>query len=118
MICSIRIEVELKKPRPNYNLSLSRKGATPIEYNIMLMNILSKEDAHPVLSSFYDEIVNQTLSTVQTRSQTPGLPGPYSPPSTGLFHNSFLQRTIRDLNMNHTPTADATNISFPPRTNL
>jgi len=36
----------------------------------LLLNIIGKEDAHPVLCAAYDEVIKQTEGAIHTRSQS------------------------------------------------
>jgi len=64
----------------------------------LVLNIIAKEDAHPVLCAAYDEVIKQTEGVIYTRSQSRNEPRSRSISTTGnSFYNSFLPRTIRDL---------------------
>ena len=63
----------------------------------LLMSILAKEEHHSSLSESYNEIMNQPTTTMTTRSQTRGIPATFRTSNT-QFNNSFLPRTICDLN--------------------
>ena len=63
----------------------------------LLMRILSREDHHPALVQSYDEIIERPTNSIQTRAQTKGRPTSLQA-NNNLFHNSFLPKTIRELN--------------------
>lgn len=63
----------------------------------LLHKVLQNEEKHNVLSSSYDEIVNnRSKTTMVTRAASRGEPTSIYA-SSSVFHNSFLPRTIRDM---------------------
>ena len=63
----------------------------------LLMRILSNEESHSVLSSTYDELMNDRANvTMTTRAAARGEPTAISALST-VYHTSFLPRTVRDV---------------------
>ena len=71
------------------------------------MRILGKEEQHPALNSAYDDLLeHQNVGTVQTRSQTFGLPRSVGA-NSNKYLNSFLPRTIRDMRIGYNPGKNA-----------
>ena len=59
----------------NEELQLEQLNAGYRSFNIKLLHkILSKEETNPALCLFYDDTVDQSQATVQTRSQSRNKP--------------------------------------------
>lgn len=114
-ICNIRGRTDVK-------LAMEKLDLAPLSTRrrdkriCLLLQILSKEEHHPALSAAYENLVSHPTSTVQTRSQTRGIPRSLGANSS-RYHNSFLPRTIRDMKItNQEETAEQPQIALLPKT--